>query len=181
MRLYLYSMKYISSTSFRLFLSVGLTFLSLACSHTQVASSEPSPASTTSKKLAILPFEVSNDHKPGGPKDTLCTCIAKDIEAAFIPYLQRAGFQVVALQPSAKLNDFQLNAWADSVQVDYIFSGKATVSLVGSSRFMHRLNVQVVRTQDRSVLASASQEAVSVEVNKAVSKVGKALEAKLKP
>jgi hypothetical protein len=158
--------------------SLLIFFILYACGSTQVASNQ-SAQTSASKTLVVLPIEVSNDHKPGRPKDTLCACIAKDIEAGFLPHLQRAGFQVLNLQPPMPLSDFQLAAWADSLHVDYFLSGRATVSLVGSSRFMHRMQIQVTHTQDRRVLASASLDAVSMDVQKAVTKVGKALEKEL--
>jgi hypothetical protein len=161
-----------------LFFFLLIMLMMYACSSTQVASNKAAQI-PRSKTLVILPIAVSNDHKPGQAKDTLCACIAKDIEAGFLPHLQRVGFQVLNLQPPSSLSDFQLAAWADSLHVDYFLSGRATVSLVGSSRFMHRLQVQVTHTQDRTILASASMEAVSLDVQKAVTKVGKALEKEL--
>jgi hypothetical protein len=152
-----------------------LTLIAYGCGTTQVAA-PTATRSSQAKTLVILPIEVRNDHKPGRDQDTLCACIAKDIEAGFLPHLQRAGFEVLNLQPPKSLSDFQLAAWADSLHVDYFLSGRATVSLVGSSRFMHRMQIQITHTQDRRILASASIDAVSLDVQKAVHKVGKALE-----
>lgn len=159
----------------RFTLYLFILFLFAGCYSSNISVPKPIPA--TGKRIAIGIIYTKNVTKPKGniSPDTLCVCIGQSMQEAFIPYLQEAGFAVITIPITPKMNVFQTMKIADSLGVDYLLTGKADVEAKSYSNvFARNLTANIINVKSQEVILNSSfNNGVAVRPVKAAQHLGK--------
>jgi hypothetical protein len=133
------------------------------------------------KRIGIGAINISFDKMPKKfiPNDSTYYGMSESVKALFIPYLQQAGFNVVDLKVNHKANMAEATRVADSLKIDYVFSGAGLVQVTGKSFFMHKLNVRLTNTNTNEIPMTGSFSGAGVFFEGAVERIGKEMVKKM--
>ncbi|MBN9296414.1 MAG: hypothetical protein J0I41_05350 [Filimonas sp.] len=169
---------------FRLTLTLAViaSFFFAGCYSSNISSSRTTPV--TGKRIVIGNIYTTNITKPKGniSQDTLCVCIGQSMQEAFTPYLQEAGFTVITIPITPKMDVLQTMKIADSLGVDYLLTGKADVEAKSYNNvFTRNLTANIINLKSKEVtLKSSFTNGVAVRPIKAAQHLGKKIVGELK-